>query len=149
MATALLFEEQLWICAAPDDSLAGTGPVTLGDLKGREILSVGQSVRLSRIVNELADRAGAKVSRVFTGTSLDAIRHMSATGAGIAVLPAIYALSEASRDADLVLRPIRHALAQRRVALVWRPTSPLTNSFQLMAEILREDAKTILGNISD
>lgn len=146
MATALLFEEQLWICAAPDDALAGTGPITLKALKDREILSVGQSVRLSRIVNDLAGRAGARMSSVFTGTSLDAIRHMAATGAGIAILPAIYALSEASRDADLVLRPIDSAAAQRRVALVWRPTSPLTDSFQRMAEILREDGQSILRN---
>lgn len=149
MSSALLFEEHLWICAAPDDQLAGTGPVRLEDLKGRELLSVGQNHRLSRIVHELADAADAKMSGVFTGTSLDAIRHMSATGAGVAILPAIYALSEASRDADLVLRPLDHSRAMRRVALIWRPTSPMAKSFQDMADILKEDAKTILTNDLD
>ena len=149
MASELLFEEHLWICAAPDDDLAGTGPVQLSDLKGREILSVGQSQRLSAAVHDLAKRAEAEVSTVFTGTSLDAIRHMAATGAGIAILPAIYALSEASRDADLVLRPLNDAIALRRVALVWRPTSPMAASFELMANILREDAEAILQNDLD
>ena len=144
MASELLFEEHLWICAAPDDELAGSGPVQPKDLSGREILSVGQSQRLSAAVRDLADRAGAEVGTVFTGTSLDAIRHMSATGAGIAILPAIYALSEASRDADLVLRPLQDSKVKRRVALIWRQTSPMSESFGLMADILREDALTIL-----
>ncbi|MEL7108182.1 MAG: LysR substrate-binding domain-containing protein [Pseudomonadota bacterium] len=146
MASALLFEEHLWLCAAPDDPLAGSGPVQIDALKDRELLSVGQSHRLSRTVQDLADKAEAKMSGVFTGTSLDAIRHMSATGAGVALLPAIYALSEASRDADLVLRPLDHPLAMRRVALIWRPTSPMAGSFEQMADILREDAKAILQN---
>lgn len=146
LTASVLFEEHLWICAAPDDDLAGTGPVYLSDLKGREILSVGQNHRLSRTVRELADAAEANISGVFSGTSLDAIRHMAATGAGIAILPAIYALSEARRDADLVLRPLDHPKAERRVALIWRPTSPMAESFRQMADILRTDAQTILEN---
>ena len=109
-------------------------------------MSVGQSQRLNRAVRDLAESAEASISSVFSGTSLDAIRHMAATGAGIAVLPAIYALSEARRDADLVLRPINHVPAQRRVSLLWRPTSPMASSFELMAKILREDALAILEN---
>jgi len=144
MVSSLLFEEHLWICAAPDDALAGNGPVQLSALADREILSVGQSHRLSRTVQELTEIADAKMSGVFTGTSLDAIRHMAATGAGLAILPAIYALSEASRDADLVLRPLDHPRAMRRVALIWRPTSPMAENFQRMASVLKDDAMAIL-----
>lgn len=149
MASALLFEEHLWICAAPDDELAGTGPIKLDALADREILSVGQSHRLSRTVQELAEIAEAQMSGVFTGTSLDAIRHMAATGAGVAILPAIYALSEASRDADLVLRPLDHPRAMRRVALLWRTTSPMADNFQRMASVLKDDALAILKHDLD
>nr|WP_070960386.1 LysR substrate-binding domain-containing protein [Hyphomonas sp. Mor2] len=145
LASELLFEEPLWICTAPDDPLAGQGAVPLEALRDRELLSVGQSHRWNGTIEQLAELAGAKMSGVFTGTSLDAIRHMSATGAGIAILPAIYALAEARRDADLVLRPLDHQLARRAVALVWRPTSPLEPSFLKIAEILQQDAKAILS----
>ena len=144
LARALLFEEPLWMCTAPDDPLAGEGAIEIDALKGRELLSVGQSLRLNGTIEKLAEIAGAHMSGVFTGTSLDAIRHMSATGAGIAILPAIYALAEARRDADLVLRPLDHPLARRAVSLVWRPTSPLEPSFLKIAEILQQDARVIL-----
>ena len=143
--SVLLFDEHLWICAAPDDALVGKGPVQLSDLSGREILSVGQSQGLARTVADLAKSADANMSSVFTGTSLDAIRHMAATGAGVAILPAIYALSEARRDEDLVLRPLKHDQAHRRTALIWRATSPMAESFGQMADILRADAETILA----
>lgn len=145
MDSKLLFEERLWICAASDDELAGETPVKIDELKGRDILSVGQSHRLAGIVQKLAELAEAKVSSVFQGTSLDAIRQMAATGAGVAILPAIYALSEARRDPDLVLRPLAHPLAKRRVALIWRQTSPLANKFDQMAETFRTDAEQILA----
>ena len=144
LASTLLFEEPLWICTAPDDPLAGDGAIHLDALQGRELLSVGQSYRLNSTIQQLAELAEARMSDVFSGTSLDAIRHMSATGAGIAILPAIYALAEARRDADLVLRPIDHPLARRAVSLVWRPTSPLEPSFLKIAEILQQDAAAIL-----
>ncbi|MEO1304633.1 MAG: LysR substrate-binding domain-containing protein [Pseudomonadota bacterium] len=144
MESETLFDEQLWICAAPDDPLVGTGPVSLDNLSGREILSVGQSHRISRALREISSASDANISNVFTGTSLDAIRHMAATGAGVAILPSIYALTEARRDADLVLRPLEHPEAQRRVSLIWRPTSPMAESFSMMANILREDAEAIL-----
>lgn len=149
LSSTLLFEEPLWICAAPDDVLAGSGPVELGALKGREILSVGQSHRLSSTVSKLAESADASTSGVFAGSSLDAIRHMAATGAGVAILPAIYALAEARRDADLVLRRLDHPLAKRRVALIWRPTSPLVSQFEQIAEILRDDAEALLETDQD
>ena len=74
----------------------------------------------------------ANFGTVFTGTRLDAIRHLSATGAGIAILTEIYALSDASR-----------------VALIWRPTSPMADSFQQIATTLTEDALTDLQNDLD
>lgn len=145
LAHARLFEEPLWVCAAPDDPLRGQGPVTADALKGRELLSVGKGGALRETVEHLAEIAGAKASGIFSGTSLDAIRHMAATGAGVAILPAIYAIAEARRDADLVLRPLAHPDAKREVALVWRQTSPLIKTYEAMAEILRADAEAILA----
>ena len=138
-----LFEERLWICAAPDDPLAGTGPVKPKDLAGRPLLTVGFGHRLSVTVQQIADASGAHVSADFRGTSLDAIRQMAAMGAGLAILPSIYALSEARRDPDLVLRPIDHALARRSIALIWRKASPLADWFDVIAEALREGARAI------
>lgn len=140
-----LFEERLWICAASDDPLAKTSEgIALSDLKGRPLLSLGQGHRLNLTIQSLATMAGAFVSTEYEGTSLDAIRQMAEMGAGIAILPSLYALTEARRDPDLIIRPINDKSAIRRVALLWRDTSPLGDTLKILADELAGVASKIL-----
>lgn len=137
-----LVREALWLCVAPDDDLAShKGAVPLSALEGRAMLSLGFGHRLSVTVQKLADAAGAHVSTEYEGTSLDAIRQMAAMGAGVAILPSLYAISEARRDPELVLRRIDHPLAFRQVCLIWRDTSPLKESLAELAGVMRTVAQ--------
>jgi len=140
-----LFHEEMWICVAPDHPLADARtPIKLKALKGGGLLSLGAGHRLSLIIQYIADQAGAEVSTEYEGTSLDAIRQMAAMGAGVAILPSLYALTEAARDPDLVIRRIDHATAQRDIALIWRPTSPLADDFKLLGDVLSDVANELL-----
>lgn len=140
-----LFDEQLYACAAPDDPIAaGTGPMSLSELKGREVLSLGYGHRLSLVVQKMAEAAGAHVSTEYEGTSLDAIRQMAGLGAGIAILPSLYALVEASKDPFQTLRPIEHPLARRQISLVWRAGSPLSGNIQKLGLVFRDVAHDLL-----
>lgn len=141
----VLFSERLYVCAPAEDPLSkGEGPVRLKDLKGHALLTLGQGHRLNAIIRELAAASGAIVSTEYEGTSLDAIRLMAEMGAGIAVLPSLYALSEARRNKGLNARLIDHPLARREVSLIWRDTSPLAASLQGLAGPLRAAAEKVL-----
>jgi len=141
-----LFKETLWICVPTDAPLADVdGPAKLKDLKGHPLLSLGHGHHLNLAIHDLARRSGAYVSSDYEGTSLDAIRQMAAMGAGIAILPSLYALVEASKDNALIVRPIDHLKAQRQISLIWRDTSPLKENFDKLADVLKQAADTILG----
>jgi LysR family transcriptional regulator, hydrogen peroxide-inducible genes activator len=143
----VLFSERLYVCAPAEDSLSrGEGPVRLKDLKGHALLTLGQGHRLNAIIRELAAASGAVVSSEYEGTSLDAIRLMAEMGAGVAILPSLYALSEARRNKGLNARLIDHPLARREVSLIWRDTSPLAASLQGLAGPLRAAAEKVLRN---
>ena len=92
----------------------------------------------------LADLSKALVSMDCVGTSRDAVRQMAAMGAGLAILPTLYTVSEARRDPDLVLRPIDHPLAMRDISLVWRRTSPLGESFRAIGDVMRDVATEMI-----
>ena len=114
-----LFQERFWVATALDFTAAKTnGKVTLADLKGQTFLTLGPKHRLSHIVASLASRAGGRVSDEYEGTSLDAIRLMAATGAGVAILPQIYAVTEARRGTDVLLQYLDEADATRKIALI-------------------------------
>ncbi len=143
----LLFEDQLWICLAADDPLAGaTGPVVLSDLKGRELLSLGYQAwrSLDLKVHALAEASNAYVSTEYEGTSLDAVRQMAEMGAGLAVLPSLYALLEVRRDPHMIIRQIDDPLAVRSISMIWRDTSHLDASLTILSDVLRDVAADIL-----
>lgn len=145
--SAPLFRERLWIAMAPDDPLAAkTTPLPLRALVGRTLLTLSPGYRFATLIQTLGAEAGAHVSEEYEGGSLDAIRLMAATGAGLAVLPELYAQTEARRGDDIALRLIEDRRAERSIALIWRPDSPLESGFQTMAEALREAAAALTAS---
>lgn len=137
--------ENIYICIAPDDELAQTrGPVNLSELKGREFLTLGHGHKFASVVNTIATHAGATTNGEYEGTSLDAIRQMASMGGSVAVLPSLYAISEAKRDPQLIVRPINHKLAQRQISLIWRFSSPLANKFEKIGNVFCDAAQKIM-----
>ena len=141
-----LVKENIYICIAPDDSLADSrSPVKLDELKGREFLTLGQGHKFTSVVQNLAALAGATTSGEYEGTSLDTIRQMAAMGGSVAVLPSLYAISEAKRDPQLIVRAIDHPMAQRQVDLIWRRSSPLAKKFEKVGDVFADVAAKIMG----
>jgi len=142
-----LFEENLYVAVAPDDPLASEGeggPIEVGSLRGRQLLSLGHGHKLAVIVQRLADVSQATVSTEYEGTSLDAIRQMAAMGGMVAVLPSLYAYSEAREDPGIVVRRLVHPLARRDISLLWRPTSPLSTKFEAIGAALKTASDDLL-----
>lgn len=145
-----LFEEALWVCAASDDPLSlGSGPVKLSDLAGSPLLSLSAGFSLHDLVEQLAMKAGTYLSRDYEGGSLDAVRQMAVMGAGVAILPSLYALAEAVRDPEFKIRRLDHPAAVHPIALHWRRTSPAAEDFRRLATELitvKEEIRALRGN---
>jgi len=139
-----LFEETLWICSAPDDVLMKDDtPVPLSALKERKLLTLSPEFHLRTIVQQLAAQAGAEISADYRGASLDAIRLMASSGDGVAILPSLYALSEAIRDPRFKVRRIDHPSAIHPVFLYWRKTSGPAAIFELLGDAMIEEKRAI------
>ena len=140
-----LFTEKLWAAVTLDHpTLSKRTGLKLSALEGQTFLTLGSGHRLSHIVAGLAANAGGRVSDEYEGTSLDAIRLMAATGAGIAILPSIYAATEVRRGTDVSLHALLDPAASRDIALI-HPQTPLARpGSDLLIDILREEAARIL-----
>lgn len=145
-----LFDESLWICGTASDRLMSTeAPVPLSALAGRTILTLGPEFHLTRIVEDLAAEAGAALSTEYQGTSLDAIRQMAVNGAGIAILPSLYALGEAIRDPEFKVRRIDHPGAVHPVLLYWNQSARDSSEFELLADEMIAEKQKIRAERSE
>ncbi|WP_421790798.1 LysR family transcriptional regulator [Hyphobacterium sp.] len=139
-----LFDESLWISSHPGDPLMAPNlPVRLEELAGRTLITVGPDFYLSDVAHDLAALAKATVSDEYQGASLDAVRRMADSGAGIAVLPSLYALGEAVRDPAFAVRRIDHVKASHPVFLHWRRSNPDPELFNWLGDELVFEAQNI------
>ncbi|GAA6208360.1 hydrogen peroxide-inducible genes activator [Cognatishimia sp. WU-CL00825] len=146
----LLFTERFWAATALDHPLASTSePAKFTDLEGQLLLTLGAQHRLSHIVMQIAHRSKAQVSDEYEGTSLDAIRLMAATGAGIALLPEIYARTEARRGTDVALRYLAEPEATRKIALMYPHAGAGRPGGTALEEILLDVSKRLTDHKTD
>ncbi|WP_114966318.1 hydrogen peroxide-inducible genes activator [Alkalilacustris brevis] len=136
-----LFTETLWVAVARDDPLASeSGPVGAAQLKDRVFLTLDRGHRLSRIVYALSSQCGGTVSDEYEGTSLDSIRLMAASGAGIAILPELYARQQAAVGAEVAIRPLQVSHSTRDIALIQLFQDIAAAGTSLIARALRDEA---------
>ena len=140
-----LFNERLWIAVASDDPMASTdAPASAIDLDHRLLLTLDQSHRISRIVYALAAETGGVVSDEYEGTSMDSLLLMAASGAGVAILPDLFARMHAMHRREVTLRPLQAENAERDIALLARREGGDIKGLSLLTETLRSAAAAIL-----
>ena len=136
-----LFQERLWLAVAPDDPLAAAKtPVLAEELKGRTFLTLDRGHRLSRIAYALAMECEGLVSDEYEGTSLDSILLMAASGAGVAILPELYARRQAMQRSEVAVRALAMEHASRSIALLTRQNEPLGLGPTVLAQVLQQAA---------
>ena len=140
-----IVKERLWVTIALDHPLVNLGTtVRLEELGGQTFMTLGAGHRLSHIVAGLATRAGGRVSDEYEGTSLDALRLMAAAGTELAILPNIYAATEASRGLDVHIARIDDSLAERTVLLLQLAAKGSNPECEILVQALRDGAKSLI-----
>lgn len=147
---AHLFKEILWAAMALDHPLSPKRKkLTLADMEGQTFLTLGVGHRLSHTVAGLAASAGGRVSDEYEGTSLDAIRLMAASGAGIAILPSIYAATEARRGTDVRLHALHGPGMSRDIVLIQPQLPEPRPGSEVLVDILQSEAQRLLNSQPD
>ena len=137
-----LFNEKLFAATATDDLTAtSTDVISLPHLRGRRLLTLDTSHRLSRIVYAIASKSGGIVSDDYEGTTLDSLVLMAATGAGIAVLPEVFATRQGIYREEVVIKPLALTDANRDIALISPAQATSDELLRLLCATLQEVAQ--------
>ncbi|MFG6645568.1 LysR substrate-binding domain-containing protein, partial [Sulfitobacter sp. 1A09149] len=76
-------------------------------------------------------------------TSLDSILLMAATGAGVAVLPDLFARRQAIHREEVAVRPLAMADANRGISLMFPADQPVDDSRKRLVAAIRDAASAL------
>lgn len=88
-------------------------------------------------------RSGFRSDTSIMGTSLHTLVQMVDNRIGLTLLPRMAVDSGILAGTHVLTRPLDSDSAHRRIALVWRPSSPRTSEFRLLAEEVRAAAGVV------
>lgn len=140
-----LFIEPLWAAVALDHPLSARDRIEASDLGGQRLLTLDTGHRLARIVYGIAGKSGALVSDDYEGTSLDSIILMAATGAGVGILPDLFARRQAIHRSEIRVIPLQMAEADRTICLLapsGNTSKAADKAADRLAKILRSAANS-------
>ena len=134
--SALLFEDRLFVAfprgEAPDGRMVDIDSIDEGRLL---MLEDGHCLKDHAL--SACNRPELRAHAAMMGTSLHTLVQMVDNGLGVTFIPAMAIDAGILAGTRVDARPLRSANGFRRVALIWRRSSPRDNEFKLLADSLR------------
>jgi len=136
--SAHLFDEPFLLAMPKGHDLAKTKNVSLETLEGESLLLLEEGHCLRDQALEICDSAAVREHGEYRATSLETLRHMTAIGAGVTLLPRLATQGAwANIASELAIKELA-GNPHRVMSLVWRNTSPRTELMQSVAELVTQ-----------
>lgn len=127
LQTWALYDEPFVALLPPDHRWSGESAIPSRKLAEEKLLLLGPGHCFREQVIEACPKCvdpDSEGPRPHTGSSLETIRHMVASGLGITVVPRSSVENRPADPAMLVARPLAKPEPSRRIVLAWRKTFP-------------------------
>ncbi|MCP4048092.1 MAG: LysR family transcriptional regulator [Gammaproteobacteria bacterium] len=137
MEVEILFDEPFVTAMPSSHPLSDLQSISLKDLEGEELLLLEEGHCLRQHALAVCELSGA-VERVdFHATSMETLRQMVASNAGVTLMPVLSVKPPIPSTDNIALRPFKSPVPSRTIALVWRNSSPLGSFLRKLAESLK------------
>ena len=121
--------------------LAKRDSIRVDDLEGETLLLLEDGHCLRDQALEVCSRVGTQEKQDFRATSLETLRQMVATGAGITLLPELASRGAYGSARGVVTRPFSRPAPVRHVGAVWRKTSARRAAIDSVSKVIADNAK--------
>lgn len=136
-----LYREPFLVALPERHALAARDTLRVADLKGEKLLLLEDGHCLRDQALEVCSRVGVRDSQEFRATSLETLRQMVATGAGITLLPELAGRGAYRNARGVVLRPFARPAPVRHIGALWRKTSARGAAIEALARSIAEHAQ--------
>ncbi len=135
-----LFAEPFTVAVPQRHRLAKRERVEVDDLEDETLLLLEEGHCLRDQALEVCSRVGAGESQDFRATSLETLRQMVATGAGVTLLPELATKGAYGDARGVVVLPFAKPAPVRRVGAVWRKTTARQPAIEALCTLISERA---------
>lgn len=129
-----LFDDRLLL--AEPEGPGGTATIAPRDIDPAQLLLLEDGHCLKDHALAACNRPELRAEATMLGTSLHTLVQMVDNGLGVTLLPQMAIDAGILNGTHVVARPLDAANATRRIALIWRRSSPREKEFRLLAEAL-------------
>ena len=145
---AILFEDRLFVAyprgEAPNDKM-----VDVDSIDENRLLLLEDGHCLKDHALSACNRPELRAHAAMMGTSLHTLVQMVDNGLGLTFIPAMAIEAGLLEGTQVDAKPLRSDHGFRRIALIWRRSSPRENEFQLLADSLRSIIRDVIPGKSD
>jgi LysR family transcriptional regulator, hydrogen peroxide-inducible genes activator len=135
--TLPLFRDAFLFAAATGHPLTDKRAIRARDLEGQRVLLLEDGHCLKDQAWAICEARGVRDYVDFRATSLGTLAQMVSSGAGVTLLPELSVPTVGSLP-GLVVKPFVKPVPYRTIGIAWRPTSPRSALFEVVADALRE-----------
>jgi LysR family hydrogen peroxide-inducible transcriptional activator len=126
LATRALYQEPFVAALPAGHALAARAHIRAEDLKGETLLLLEDGHCLRDQALAVCSRSGVHEKQDFRATSIETLRQMVATGAGVTLLPALAVHGAYGGAKGMAVRPFAKPVPTRTIGAVWRKSSART-----------------------
>src|SRR5579871_6710313 len=141
METRELYAEPFVVALPDHHRLAKRDTLKVDDLNGETLLLLEDGHCLSDQALEVCSRVDLQDKQDFRATSIETLRQMVATGAGITLLPELASRGAYGNARGVTIRPFSRPTPTRQIGGVWRKTSARRPAIDAMCNIIADHAK--------
>ena len=141
--SAELFDDRLLVAFPPGEAPKGKNPVDVGAIDEQRMLLLEDGHCLKDHALSACNRPELRAHAAMMGTSLHTLVQMVDNGLGVTFIPAMAIKAGILEGTGVEARALRSDHDYRRIALIWRRSSPRESEFQLLATALRRIMKDL------
>jgi len=136
-----LYEEPFEVALPAHHPLAAHATVRLAELQDEPLLLLEEGHCLRDQALALCSRAGMHENPDFRATSLETLRQMVATGAGVTLLPELAVRGAYGNARGVAVRPLARPVPTRRIGALWRKTTARRPAIDALCKLIAERVK--------
>jgi LysR family hydrogen peroxide-inducible transcriptional activator len=140
---AVLFDDRLYV-AYPHGEAPREQLVDVDSIDENRLLLLEDGHCLKDHALSACNRPELRANAAMMGTSLHTLVQMVDNGLGLTFIPAMAIEAGILEGTGIDAKPLRSDHGFRRIALIWRRSSPRENEYQLLADSLREIVREVI-----